>query len=209
MDLSLYVLTDRVLSGRSHEEQAAEAIRGGATAIQLREKTFSTRQMVEVGTRLAELCRRSGVVVMVNDRADVAVACAADGVHVGEDDLPVAAARRIVGAGKVVGASADTVEAAVRAEREGADYLGVGSLFATATKPDAGAPIGLGALRDIVRAVRIPVVGIGGITPDNAPDVIRAGAAGVAVISAVVGQPDIAAAARRLRERIDAARARR
>ncbi len=207
MNLTLYVLTDRRLAGRSHEAQAAGAIGGGATAIQLREKDLPARDIVEVGRRLADLCRSAGVVFIVNDRADVAVACGADGVHVGEDDLPVAAARQIVGSGKIVGASAGTIEAAVRAEHEGADYLGVGSVFATLTKADAGAPIGLDGLAAIARAVRIPIVGVGGITAENAAGVIRAGAAGVAVVSAVVAQPDVARAARTLRASIDAARA--
>jgi len=209
VDLRLYVITDRVLSGRSHEAQAEAAIAGGATAIQLRDKTAPARVLVEVGERLAVLCRARGVVFIVNDRADVAMACGADGVHVGEDDLPVAAARRLLGPAKIVGASAGTVEAARRAEAEGADYLGVGAVFSTGTKADAGEAIGLEALARIARAVRIPVVGIGGITVENAAAVIRAGAAGVAVVSAVVAQPDIAAAARALRAQVDGARARR
>ncbi|MDR7483041.1 MAG: thiamine phosphate synthase [Armatimonadota bacterium] len=209
MDLRLYVITDRVLSGRSHEAQAEAAIAGGATAIQLRDKAAPARELVEVGRRLGALCRGQGVLFIVNDRADVAVACEADGVHVGEDDLPVPAARRLLGPGRIVGASAGTLEAAVRAEAEGADYLGVGSVFATGTKADAGEAIGVDALARIVRAVRVPVVGIGGITVENAAQVVRAGAAGVAVISAVVAQPDIAAAARALRAQVDAARAHR
>ncbi len=206
MDLTLYVLTDRRLSGRSHEEQVDQAIRGGATAIQLREKALPAREVVEIGKRVAAICRASGVLFIINDRADVAVACEADGVHVGQDDLPVTAARQIMGSGKIVGTSAGTVDEAVHAQEEGADYLGVGSVFSTSTKPDAGAAIGVGEFERIARGVRIPVVGIGGITADNIAEVIRAGAAGVAVIAAVVGEQDIAEAARRLRERIDAAR---
>jgi thiamine-phosphate diphosphorylase len=207
VDLTLYVITDRALSGRGHEEQAAAAIRGGASAIQLREKGLPARELVEVGRRMAALCRDAGVVCIINDRADVAVACGADGVHVGEDDLPVAAARRIVGPRGIVGASAGTVEAALRAQAEGADYLGAGSVYATGTKDDAGPPIGTEGLAAIVRAVRIPVVAIGGITARVVPEVMRTGAAGVAVVSAVVAAPDIAGAARALRARLDAARA--
>lgn len=206
MDLTLYVLTDRLVSGRPHEEQVEQAIQGGATAIQLREKTLSSRDVVEIGRRIAGICKRSGVLFIVNDRADVAVACDADGVHVGQDDLPVPVARQIVARGKIVGASAGTIAEARQAAAEGADYLGVGSVFATSTKPDAGEPLGVAALAEVIRAVRVPVVGIGGITAENAAEVIRAGAAGVAVVAAVVGQDDIVAAARRLRERIDAAR---
>ncbi len=209
MDLTLYVLTAREASGRSHEEQVERAIEGGATAIQLREKALPARTVVEIGRRIAEICNRSGVLFIVNDRADVAVACGADGVHVGQDDLPVPVARQIVGRGTIVGASVGTVAEAWRAQADGADYLGVGSVFPTSTKPDGGEPLGVAALAEVIRAVRVPVVGIGGITAENAAEVIRAGAAGVAVVAAVVGQDDIAAAARRLRERIDAARDRR
>lgn len=209
MDLTLYVVTAREVSGRSHEEQVEQAIRGGATAIQLREKTLPARDIAAIGRRIAEICTRSGVLFIVNDRADVAMACGADGVHVGQDDLPVRAARAIVGTGKIVGASAGTVTEAQRAQAEGADYLGVGSVFLTSTKPDGGEPLGVVTLAEIIRAVRIPVVGIGGITAENVVEVIRAGAAGVAVVTAVVGQQDISTAARRLRERIDAARDRR
>lgn len=206
MDLTLYVLTDRGISGRPHEEQVDAAIAGGATAIQLREKALPAGDVVAIGRRIAATCRRAGVLCIVNDRADVAAWCGTDGVHVGQDDLPVRAARQILGHGKIVGASAGTIIEAQRAQAEGADYLGVGSVFATSTKPDAGEPLGVARLAEIIRAVTIPVVGIGGITAENAGDVIRAGAAGVAVIAAVVGQEDIAAAGRRLRERIDAAR---
>lgn len=206
MDLTLYVLTDRVISGRPHEEQAEAAIRGGATAVQLREKALPAGDVVAVGRRIAVICRRFGTVFIVNDRADIAAECGADGVHVGPDDVSIPSARKIVGAGRIVGASAGTIEEAQRAQALGADYLGVGSVFATSTKPDAGEPLGVARLGEIVRAVTIPVVAIGGITADNAAEVVRAGAAGIAVIAAVVGQEDIAAAAGRLRERINAAR---
>lgn len=209
MDLTLYVLTDRLVSGRPHEEQVAHAVRGGATAIQLREKALPVKDVVAIGRRIADICKRWGVLFIVNDLADVAVACGADGVHVGQDDLPVPVARQVMGRGRIVGASAGTVAEARQAAAEGADYLGVGSVFATSTKPDAGEPLGPSALAEIIHAVRVPVVGIGGITAENAAEVIRAGAAGVAVIAAVVGQDDIVAAARRLRERIDVARDRR
>lgn len=206
MDLTLYVLTDIKVSGRTHEEQAEAALSGGATAIQLREKSMPAGDVVAIGRRIAAICRRWNALFIVNDRADLAVECGAGGVHVGPDDLAVSAARRIVGDGRIVGASAGTIDEAQRAQSEGADYLGVGSVFATSAKPDAGEPIGIAGLAQIIHAITIPVVGIGGITADNAAAVLRAGAAGVAVITAVVGQDDIAAAARRLRERIDAAR---
>lgn len=206
VDFSVYVITDRVVGrGRAHDEMAAAAIAGGATIVQLREKTLTTRQFVEAAERAREIARRAGVPLIINDRVDVALAVDADGVHVGPDDLPVALARRLLGPHKIVGASAGTIEEAVAAERDGADYLGVGSVFATPSKADAGEPIGIARLREIARAVHLPVVGIGGIGPDNASEVIAAGAAGAAAVSAVVGAEDVAAATRQLVEVVRAA----
>ncbi len=184
---------------------AAAAIAGGATVVQLREKTLATRQFLEAAVRTREVTRRAGVPLIINDRVDVALAVDADGVHAGPDDMPVGVARRLLGPDRIIGASAGTVAEAVEAERDGADYLGVGSVFATPSKADAGAPIGTRTVQAIVRAVRIPVVGIGGITPDNAAAVIDAGAAGVAVISAVANADDISAAVRHLVEVVRAA----
>ena len=201
VDLSVYVITDRAAGrGRTHEQMAAAAIAGGATVVQLHEKTLTTGQFVTAAERTLQIARRAGVPLVINDRVDVALAVDADGVHVGPDDLPVAVTRRLLGPHKIVGASAGTVQEAVTAERDGADYVGVGSVFATSSKADAGEPIGIAALREIVRAVHVPVVGIGGIGPGNAAAVIAAGAAGVAVISAAVGADDITAATRRLAE---------
>ncbi len=207
VDFAVYVITDRRLArGRSHEEIAAAAIAGGATVVQLRDKDLTTRQMVETAARMLAVTRPAGVPLVINDRVDVALAVDADGVHLGPDDLAVGAARRILGPARLVGASAGTVDEAVQAEREGADYLGVGSVFHTSSKPDAGSPIGIEGLRRIVQAVRLPVVAVGGITHGNAAEAIRAGAAGVAVISAVVAAADIAAATRSLVEVVRAAR---
>jgi thiamine-phosphate pyrophosphorylase len=208
--LRVYVVTDRRLqAGRSEVEVVAAAIAGGATAVQLRGKELTGRELVEVGRALRELTRRAGVLFLVNDRVDVALAVDADGAHVGQDDLPAAVARRLLGPGRILGVSAATPEEARAAEAAGADYLGVGSVFATATKADAGAPIGPAGLRAVVGATRLPVVAIGGITADNAVDVMAAGAAGVAVISAVVGAEDVTAAARRLAASVEAGHARR
>jgi thiamine-phosphate pyrophosphorylase len=200
-DPSLYVITDsRIGGGRPTEDIVAAAIRGGATMIQLREKAWAAKDLLEVGRRLLAITRPTGVPLIVNDRVDVALAIDADGVHVGQDDLPVSVARRLLGPDKVVGTSAGTVEEARQAELDGADYVGVGSVFATTSKPDAGIAIGPDALRRIREAIHIPVVAIGGITASNAADAIAAGAHGVAVISSVVGAEDVASAARRLAE---------
>ena len=205
MDWTLYVITDRRW-GRSHLEVARAAIEGGATAIQLRDKEATTRELIEAGLALRDLTREREVAFIINDRVDVALAVDADGVHVGQDDMPATLARKLVGPDKIVGVSASTIEEALQAEADGADYISASPVFATPTKPDAAPPTGLEGLRAIVEAVRIPVVAIGGINESNVEEVIRAGAAGVAVISAVVGAPDIAAAARRLRQRIEKTR---
>ncbi|MCX7623994.1 MAG: thiamine phosphate synthase [Thermomicrobium sp.] len=208
--LRLYVVTDRATArGRPESEIVRAAIAGGATAIQLRWKTGPLGEALRVGRELRALCRDAGVLFVVNDRVDLALVLGADGVHVGVSDLPVAETRRLVGESMVVGFSPETLEQAREAEAAGADYLGVGPVYPTATKPDAGPAVGLEHLARIAGAVRIPVVGIGGITADNAAAVIRAGAVGVAVISAVVGADDVQAAAVRLRQVVDAALAER
>lgn len=203
VDLSVYVITDRRAAGeRSILDVVRAAIRGGATVVQLREKEASTREMIELGQALHQVTRAAGVPLIVNDRVDVALVIDAEGVHVGQDDMPAHLARRLIGPERILGVSAGTVEEARQAERDGADYLGVGDVYGTPSKPDAGTPIGVEGLAEIARAVSVPVVGIGGITAENAAAVIRAGAVGVAVISAVVGASDPEAAARRLREAV-------
>lgn len=193
----LYVITDEALSGgRSHEEQTRAALAGGAGVIQLRDKTASSRRLYEAAVAMRKLCREAGALLIVNDRVDIALAADADGVHVGPDDLPVAVARRLL-PGRILGASAGTVEEAIAAERDGADYLGVGAVYeARGSKADAGAPVGPERVAAIRAAVPLPIVGIGGIKASNAAPVIAAGAHGVAVITGVVAASDIAAAAR-------------
>ncbi|MBI3942178.1 MAG: thiamine phosphate synthase [Chloroflexi bacterium] len=206
MDWSVYVITDAALSrGRSHLEVIEAAIRGGATVVQYREKSVSTRQMIKEGEALQELCRAHGIPLFINDRVDIALAMKADGVHVGQEDMPAAIVRWLVGPEVLIGVSAETVELARQAVAEGADYLGVGSVFATSTKADAGVPIGLDRLAAIVKAVPLPVVAIGGINAGNAAEVIRAGAAGAAVVSAVVAAEDVEAATRALRRIVKSA----
>ncbi|MDQ7859930.1 MAG: thiamine phosphate synthase [Armatimonadota bacterium] len=206
-DLSLYVITDRAIGrDRPLEDLVAAAIRGGATMVQLRDKTRPLRDVVATGRRLLAITGPAGVPLIVNDRADVALAIGADGVHVGPDDLPVSDARHLLGPDRIVGASAGTVDEAVRAEADGADYLGVGSVFPTSSKADAGEAIGPEGLARIRAAVSVPIVAIGGITADNAPEAIRAGAQGVAVIAAVFGADDVREAAHRIAEAVRAAR---
>ncbi|TDF96797.1 thiamine phosphate synthase [Paenibacillus piri] len=184
--------------GRTALEIAVEAIAGGVTMIQLRDKQAPLRQVLEQGARLRDLCRGHGVAFIVNDRVDVAVLLDADGVHVGQDDIPGAEARRLLGSGKLVGISAGTMEEAEWAMANRADYLGVGPVYATATKQDAGEAIGTDLIGAITDRWKIPVVGIGGIGADNAAPVIKAGAAGVAVVSAITRQANPMQAARQL-----------
>lgn len=202
VDWSLYVITESGTAADSTVEAVGAAISGGATAVQLREKSVNTRSVLEVGQALRKLTREARVPLIVNDRVDIALAIEAEGVHVGQDDMPAEVARRLVGADRIVGVSAGTLEEAVQAERDGADYLGVGDVFGTGSKPDAGKPIGLEGLARIAGAVSIPVVAIGGITTNNATSAIEVGAVGVATISAIFGSPEPEVAAGRLRERI-------
>jgi thiamine-phosphate pyrophosphorylase len=197
--LSLIVITDPSCGdGRSIVNVVRAALRGGAPSIQLRGKEQAAREQVELARALLAETRAAGALLWVNDRLDVALAAGADGVHLGQDDLPVEAARRIVPPGFLVGISAETPELARAAERGGADYVGTGPVFETGSKADAGAAIGFARIADVAAAVRIPVVGIGGIDAANAGDVVRAGAAGVAVISAVMRAADPEAATRAL-----------
>ncbi len=199
MDLSVYVLTDPILSkGRSQAEVVRAAIAGGATAIQMREKEANTRTMIEIGQELREITREAGVLFIVNDRVDVALAVEADGIHVGQKDMPAALVRKLVGPKMIVGVSASTIATARQAVLDGADYIGVGAIFPTGSKADAGAACGPGRIREIRAEVSIPIVGIGGINIENAAQVMEAGADGVSVISAVVSAPDITAATRQL-----------
>ncbi|HSV75156.1 MAG TPA: thiamine phosphate synthase [Chthonomonadales bacterium] len=200
-DYSVYVITDRRTAGsRDIADVVQAAIRGGATVVQLRLKEVSTRDWLTLGGALRRVTREAGALLIVNDRIDVALALDADGVHVGQDDMPAQVARRLIGPDRILGVSAGSVEQAREAAGAGADYLGVGDVFGTPSKPDAGAPVGLARVAEIVRSVAIPVVGIGGVTPANAASVIAAGAVGVAVISAVIGAVDPEAAARHLRQ---------
>jgi thiamine-phosphate pyrophosphorylase len=210
MRLDVYVVTDASLSrGRSHVQVASEAIRGGADVIQLREKYASTRDLVEIGRALRALTRSTGTLLIVNDRIDVAMAIDADGVHVGQDDMPCDVARRILGPDKIIGVSTATPAEARRALADGANYLGVGAIYATASKPDAGAATGPGLISEIRQAVDLPVVAIGGINIHNAAEAVLYGADGVAVISAVVGAPDVRQATQSLRSVVEEAKGRR
>lgn len=203
-DLALYLCTDRALSlGRPLLEAVEAAIRGGVTMVQLREKEASSGEFFALAKELLALTRPLGVPLIINDRLDIALAAGADGLHIGQSDLPLREARRITGKDFIIGVSAATQEEALEAERDGADYIGAGAVFPTGSKADVSAVIGIGGLGAICAAVKIPVVGIGGIGPGNARAVMEAGAAGAAVISAILSQPDIREAAAALRRCVD------
>jgi len=201
----LHVLTDITRQDRhDHAELARRALEGGADAIQFREKRGATRGMIAIARVLAGICRDRGACLIVNDRLDVALAADAEGVHLGREDFPLSLARHLLGPDRVIGASAETVEEALEGMRAGADYIGAGPVYATGSKPDASAPIGLEGLRAIACAVEIPVIAIGGVTVERVPEILAAGAYGIAVIEAVACDPDPAAATRRLREALAA-----
>ncbi len=205
----LYVITDTVLShGRSALEIARAALEGGADAVQLRDKSSPAFNLCRLVSEIQPQARKFGALLVVNDRVDVALVCGADGAHVGQEDLPAREARRLLPRPVVLGVSAGSREEARRAEKEGADYLGVGPVFPTPTKPDTGEALGIERFSEIARAVAIPVVAIGGITLETVDQVIGAGAAGAAVVSAVVAADDMAGAARALKRRIAEARRR-
>ena len=210
MELGTYLVTDAGLSGeRSTVDVVEAAVEGGVDVVQLREKGTTARERHELGRRLRELTREAGAAFVVNDRVDLALAVDADGVHLGDEDLPVAAARKLLGPDAVVGRSVSTPEGARAAAEAGADYLGVGAVFPTESKDTAPerSGVGLDRVRAVTDAVDVPCVGIGGVTPDNAADVVAAGADGVAVISAITGADDPAAATRALSRAVEGVRA--
>ncbi len=182
----LHILTDTVLQSRfSHLELARMAIKGGADTIQFRQKVGTTREMIEIVRRLKQLCLDPGVTLIVNDRPDVAIAAEADGVHLGQDDFPIPLARKLLGESRIIGGSAASLEEAQKCLAEGADYIGFGPVYPTASKADADPVTGLKLLKQTVEVIPLPIIAIGGISADNTPEVIRAGAQGIAVISAV------------------------
>lgn len=205
MEFDLCVITRRS-KGRGHLEVARAALEGGARLVQLRDKGMGTRALFEVAQEIRRLASGYGATFIVNDRVEIALAVGAEGVHLGDEDLPVSAARRLMGPQAIMGVSVDGLEKARAAEAEGASYVSVGSIYPTSSKPDAGEAIGLELLGQIKREVGLPVLAIGGISRHNVSEVIRSGADGVAVISAVADAEDMEAAVVELREAILAAR---
>ena len=200
VDYSLYLVTDRRWAGeRSLAEIVRAAVAGGVTCVQLREKNLDTREFIRVAEELLGVLKPARVPLIINDRVDVALAAGADGVHLGQSDMPIAVARRLGPPDWVIGVSAESLADAVAAEQAGADYIGVSPVFATPTKTDTAPPLGLDGLRAIRAAVQTPLVAIGGIHSGNAAEVITAGADGLAVVSAILAADDPQAAAQELR----------
>jgi len=199
-DYSLYLVTDRGLSkGRTTLEIVQAAIRGGVTCVQLREKNCSAREFIEQALSVKDFLKQHNIPLIINDRLDVALAVRADGVHLGQSDIPCKIARAILKDSMIIGISAETLEHAVEAEKDGADYIGAGPMFFTATKTDLAPILGPEGLCKIRKAVKIPIVAIGGINISNAEEVIHNGADGIAVVSAIVSADDPEKAARVLR----------
>jgi thiamine-phosphate pyrophosphorylase len=204
-DYAVYVVTD-TLPDRSPLEIAVAAFAGGAGVVQYRHKGATTRELFLWAQQLAALAREAGKALIINDRADLALAVRAAGVHLGPDDLPVSAARRILGPTALIGASVSTVDEAIEAEAEGASYLGVGCIYGTRSKDDAGDPVGPGRVAEIRAAVKLPLVAIGGITAEHIPELTAAGADGIAVITAVTRAKHMKTATRDLVRMMKAAK---
>lgn len=197
--LRLYAVTDRRwLNGRTLAETVESAIRGGVTCVQLREKSLDGSDLLNEAKQVLAVCRKYHVPLIINDDPQIALACGADGVHVGQQDMSPRILRAMLGPEKIVGVSAATVDEAVQAAKDGADYLGCGAVFATGTKTNTR-PVDAARLRAVCEASNVPVVAIGGITAENAPQLRGSGIAGIAVVSAIFAQSDPGAAAVQLR----------
>lgn len=203
-DYSVYLCTDRdLMSTQTLEEAVEEAIKGGATLIQLREKNCSSKEFYDTAVSIKKITEKYNVPLIINDRVDIALAVDAEGVHVGQSDLPAKVVRKILGKDKIIGVSARNPELAVKAYEDGADYLGVGAMYATSTKKDAMV-ITMEELAKIRNSVPIPIVVIGGVNENNISDFKGTGIDGVAVVSAIISKPDIEEAARNLKQLVGA-----
>lgn len=187
----LHILTDIVMQDHfSHTDLTELAVEGGADTIQFRQKIGSTREMIETAGRMKKMCAEVGAAFIVNDRIDIAIAVEADGVHLGQDDFPAPLARKLLGDQKIIGGSAATIEEARKCLSDGVDYIGFGPVYPTGSKDDAGPVSGLQILRRVIREIPLPIIAIGGVSEENIPEIMQAGAHGIAVISAVCCQKD-------------------
>lgn len=198
-DYTLYLVTDReLMSAENLETAVMEAIEGGVTMVQLREKSASSREFYEQAVCIKKITDGNGIPLIINDRVDIALSINTAGVHIGQNDIPAAVARKMIGKDMLLGVSASSIQEALQAQKDGADYLGVGAMFRTGTKADAQA-VSMEELRHIRQAVSLPIVAIGGINKENAASFQGVGIDGLAVVSAILSQPDIKAAAEALK----------
>lgn len=203
LDLSLYLVTDRSLSnGRSQEYIVEEAVKGGATVVQLREKDMSTRDFYRLAKSLMSLLKPMGIPLIINDRLDIALAVGADGLHIGQSDLPYEVARKLLGKDKIIGLSVETIEQARMANELDVDYIGLSPVFSTNTKLDINTPLGLSGIKEIAGFTKHKTVAIGGINLSNAKSIIESGADGIAVVSAIVSHDNPGLAASELKAEV-------
>jgi len=186
-----YFITDSKLSLAGNERDVLSAVSCGVEVVQYRNKNAETRQMYEEALRLRRICQDCGSIFLINDRVDIALATDADGIHLGQSDMPCLAARKLLGQERIIGVTVHSLAEALQAQSMGADYLGVSPIFQTATKPDAGKPAGIRLIEDIRVQVDIPLIAIGGINHSNAGEVVRAGADGLCAISCVVAKENV------------------
>lgn len=203
LDLSLYLVTDRSLSqGRNLEWIVEEAVKGGVTMVQLREKDCSTLQFIELALKLKQKLSLYKVPLLINDRVDVALATAADGVHIGQSDMPYAMVRKLLGTKKIIGLSVENIEQVHVANKLDVDYIGISPIFSTNTKTDTAKPFGIEGIKQVMTISKHPAVAIGGINHKNAAAIIQAGAQGIAVVSAICSANNPYKAALQLREKL-------
>ncbi len=200
-DFGLYFITDSRLTKKSVTDDAKAAIKAGVKILQYREKNSSTKQMIEEAKKIKDLCKKNNVLFLVNDRIDVALAANADGIHIGDDDIPYEYARKLMGTNKIIGLSADSTKKALLNQKIGADYTGIGPIYHTTTKK-IGRPIGLRPIKQLKSRLKIPFVAIGGINESNIDDVLKAGAKNIAIISAIVAKDNVALSVRYFMERM-------
>ncbi|MBF0117568.1 MAG: thiamine phosphate synthase [Desulfobacterales bacterium] len=207
IDYSLYLVTDRTLNPlKSLFDIVCDAVYGGATIVQLREKHSSTLEFINTAMSIKYFLKKNNIPLIINDRIDVALAVKADGIHIGQDDMPLELAKSILKNSMIIGVSVNTEEEALKAQKDGADYIGVGPVFKTKTKTDTSPVIGIKGLKKIKKAVNIPIVAIGGLNKDNIFEVIKSGADGIAVVSAIVCANDCKIASKELKDIINLAK---
>ena len=198
--IDLYFITDSRLTKKTVLEDVESALKAGVKIVQYREKEKNTREMIEEAEKINRLCKKNNALFIINDRVDIALAVDADGIHLGNDDMPYHTARKILGNKKIIGLTVHNAGEAVKAEKEGADYIGVSPIFKTQTKTDAGKPGGIKLIEEIKCKVKIPFVAIGGINKTNIKDVLKAGAKSAAIISAIVTKADVKKECKKFRD---------